>query len=82
MSKKDTRTESLRTSTLNESIALEKSLYQTPMTDEEVMELASKIEALVRQECDVKEKSYGVRDALMLATHHLLGWRDFRKLFS
>ncbi|MBU1666116.1 MAG: hypothetical protein KKG92_12055 [Gammaproteobacteria bacterium] len=52
------------------------------LTEAEVAALASKIVDLVHQECDVQEKSYGVGDALMLASHHLLGWRDFRKLIG
>jgi hypothetical protein len=82
MSEEKTCTNQTPIRTLKECQELEKNLRPIPMTKDEVIALATKIEALVRQECDVKDKSYWVGEALMLASHHLLGWRDFRKLIG
>lgn len=82
MPEENSRTNQMPIRTLKECQELEKSLRRIPMTEDEVIALATKIEAFVRQECDVQEKTYGVGDALMLASHHLLGWRDFRKLIG
>lgn len=53
------------------------------LTDEEIKVLSGKIEALVREEYgqEVYERLVrGPGEALMLAAHHLLGWRGLRDL--
>lgn len=50
------------------------------MNDEEIKALAEQIENLVREQYPKSEQCEGVGPALMLATHHLLGWYGLRVL--
>lgn len=52
------------------------------MSKEEIKALSEKIERLVMEECPPVNGQIceGTGEALMLAAHHLLGWRGVRAL--